>query len=62
MVWLIVAASVAGFVLLPLAGRRRRRLFTVLPSETISTMHTHMARKRTGKTKDALDAATRVLR
>jgi hypothetical protein len=62
MVWVIAAAFLVGFVLLPLTARRSRGLFTVLPSEPISTMHIHMAKKHTVSTKNALEAATRTLR
>ncbi len=61
MTWGIVAV-VVGIVGVWRMGGRRRERFTVGPSEPISTMHMSMARKRTSKTKDALDAASAVLR
>ena len=60
MIWLATSALVL-LVAVPLA-RRRRELFVVLPSETISTMHTAMSRKRTERTKFAIQAANEILR
>jgi hypothetical protein len=60
MVWLVASALVVLFAV-PLA-RRRRKLFVVLPSEPISTMHTAMSRKRTQRTRSAIQAANEILR
>ncbi len=57
--WLLLGVVVAAFVLPRLA--RRRELFTVSPSEPISTMYLEMARKRS-ETKAALHAANQLLR
>jgi len=61
MLWVMVGASVAVFVLLR-AGWRRRDLVDVGPSEPISPIHLELSRKRTGDTKAALDAASDLLR
>lgn len=42
--------------------RRRRKVVSISPSETLSTLHTERSRKTTKETKAALDAATRMLR
>jgi len=60
MVWLLLA-GIALVVVFRFA-RRRRTLFTVLPSMSISTIHVEMARKHTAKTRAALEAATEALR
>jgi len=57
--WLLLA-GLAFFFVLRLA-RRRRTLFTVLPSESISTIHVEMTRKHTAKKRAALAAATATL-
>ncbi len=59
MMWLL-AALASGFALR--FGRRRRVLFTVLPSESISTIHVQMSKRQTAKTRAALEAATATLR
>lgn len=61
MTWVLLGVVAAGFVLSRFA-RRRRELFTVSPSEPISTLHMGTTRKRSDKTKAALDAASQVLR
>jgi hypothetical protein len=58
--WLLLALLVFA-VTVPLA-RRRRMLFTVSPSESISTMHLELSKRQTAKTRAALDAATAALR
>jgi hypothetical protein len=60
MLWLLLAGVTLVFVLR--LARRRHTLFTVLPSDSISTIHMAMARKHTAKAKAALDAATEALR
>lgn len=60
MIWLLLT-GVALVVVLRLA-RRRHTVLTVLPSDSISTIHVAMTRKHTAKTKAALDAATKALR
>jgi hypothetical protein len=60
MMWLLLAGVALVFVLR--LARRRHTLFTVLPSDSISTIHVAMTRKHTAKTKAALDAATEALR
>ncbi len=61
MLWVLVAVSISGVVLL-LLGRRRRELIDVVASEPISPIHLELSKKRTGDTKAALDAATELLR
>jgi hypothetical protein len=58
--WLLLAA--VGFALVFRLARRRRSLFVVSPSESISTLHVAMSRKQTAKTRAALEAATGALR
>jgi hypothetical protein len=58
--WLLLAALAVVLVLA--AARRRRTLFTLLPSESISTIHVELSKKHTAKTRAALDAATAALR
>jgi hypothetical protein len=60
MVWALLA--VLAFVFVLRLARRRRTLFTVLPSESISTIHFELSRRQTAKTRAALDAATAALR
>jgi hypothetical protein len=60
MMWLLIAA--VALVLVLRLVRRRRTLFTVLPSDSISTIHVEMTRKHTAKTKAALESATESLR
>ncbi|HEX9288825.1 MAG TPA: hypothetical protein VF904_04800 [Anaeromyxobacteraceae bacterium] len=59
MTWLALSTFVLVFTLS--LARRRRDVFVVLPSETISTMHTTMSRRRTSRTKFALQAANEIL-
>ncbi len=61
MLWALVGSLVSAFVLFRL-GRRRRELIEVSPSEPISPMHLEFSKKRTGDTKAALDAASKLLR
>jgi hypothetical protein len=60
MTWLLLVG--VAFVVVFRLARRRRALFTVSPSESISTLHVDLTRKRTAKTRAALDAATAALR
>lgn len=60
MAWALLAG--VAFVLVLRFARRRRKLFTVLPSESISTIHLEMTKKQSAKTRAALDAATAALR
>jgi len=60
MAWLALAALAIVAVLR--FSRRRRALFTVLPSESISTIHMGMSKKQTSRKRAALDAATAALR
>jgi hypothetical protein len=60
MTWLLLSAIALAFAVR--FARRRRRIFTVAPSESISTLHLEMSRKHTTKTRAALDAATAALR
>ncbi len=57
--WVLLAIAVA--VLLVPRLVRRRELFTVSPSEPISTMYLEMSKRRT-ETKAALQAANELLR
>jgi hypothetical protein len=57
MTWVLLAGFVLVVVLV-VRFRRRRKLFTVLRCEPISTMHTEMSRRHTKKTRAALEAAT----
>jgi hypothetical protein len=59
MTWLL--AGIAFVVVLRFA-RRRRTLFTVLPSESISTIHVELSKRQTAKKRAALEAATDALR
>jgi hypothetical protein len=59
MAWLLLVGI--AFVVVFRFARRRRTLFTVLPSESISTIHVEMTRKHTAKTRAALEAATAAL-
>ena len=61
MLWVLVGVLVLAFVL-QRAGRRRRGVIDVVPSEPISPIHLELSRKRTGDTKAALDAASELLR
>jgi hypothetical protein len=56
MTWALLAGLV--LVVVVVHFRRRRKLFMVLRSEPISTMHTEMSRRHTKKTRAALEAAT----
>ena len=60
--WVLLAglAFASAFVLR--FARRRRALFTVLPSESISTIHVEMTKRQNAKKRAALDAATAALR
>jgi hypothetical protein len=58
--WVLLA--VVALVILVLFARRRRALFTVSPSDAISTMHLEMTKRQTAKKRAALDAATASLR
>jgi hypothetical protein len=58
--WLLLALLV--FAVTVRLARRRRMLFTVSPSESISTMHLELSKRQTAKTRAALDAATAALR
>jgi hypothetical protein len=60
MKWLLLAGVSLAFALR--LARRRRTLVTVLPSDSISTIHVAMTRKHTARTKAALEAATEALR
>jgi hypothetical protein len=60
MAWLLLAGLCVVVVLR--FARRRRALFTVLPSESISTFNLQMSKRQTAKTRAALDAATATLR
>ncbi|HEX9289222.1 MAG TPA: hypothetical protein VF904_06860 [Anaeromyxobacteraceae bacterium] len=60
MAWVLVAGVVLAFVLR--FARRRRSVFTVLPSDSVSTMPLAMSKRQTAKTRAALDAATAALR
>ena len=60
MIWFIVGVVVLGLAVRLL--RRRRALFMVLPSESISTMHLEMSKRHSAKTRAALDVATEALR
>ena len=60
MAWLALAAL--AIVLVLRFSRRRRTLFTVLPFESISTIHLEMSKRQTAKKRAALDAATAALR
>jgi hypothetical protein len=58
--WLVLAGL--AFVFALRFAWRRRALFTVLPTESISTLHGQMSKRQTAETKAALDAATATLR
>jgi hypothetical protein len=60
MAWVLLAGLAFVFVLR--FARRRRRLFTVSRSESISTIHVEMSKKQTEKKRAALEAATAALR
>jgi hypothetical protein len=60
MAWVLLGG--VAFALVLRLVRRRRTLFTVLPSESISTIHVEMSKKHSAKTRAALDAATSALR
>lgn len=60
MAWLLLAGLV--FFLMLRFEKRHRALFTVLPSESISTIHMEMTRKHTAKKGAALAAAIAALR
>lgn len=57
--WVVLAVIVSAVVVPWIL--RRRELFTVSPSEPISTMYLEMSKRRT-ETKAALDAANQLLR
>jgi hypothetical protein len=57
---ILLAGVVFAFVLR--FAKRRRARFTVLPSESISTIHLEMSKRQTAKTRAALDAASAALR
>jgi hypothetical protein len=61
MAWVLLGVVVLAFVVRILA-RRRRDLFTISRSDSISTMHGGRSSKQTKATKAALDAATQSLR
>ena len=60
MAWLLLAGI--AFVVVLRFARRRRTLFTVLPSESISTIHVELSKRQTAKKRAALEAATDALR
>jgi hypothetical protein len=60
MTWFLLGG--VALVLAVRVLRRRRALFTVLPSESISTMHLAMSKRHSAKTRAALDVATEALR
>jgi len=60
MAWLLLAG--VAFALVLRFARRRRTLFTVLPSGSVSTIPLEMSKRQTAKTRAALDAATAALR
>ncbi len=59
--WVLLAA-LSALLVLPRLARKRREQFPVLPGEPISTMRSETSRKRSNRTKAALDAASQVLR
>lgn len=60
MMWFLLAAFVLAVV--ARFGRQRSRRVAVFPSHPVSTLHVDMSRKRSRRTKDALDAASSTLR
>jgi hypothetical protein len=60
MVWVLLAA--VAFAIVLRFARRRRTLFSVVPSESISTIHVELSKRQTARTRAALDAATAALR
>ena len=60
MAWLLLVGI--AFVVVLRFARRRRTLFTVLPSESISTIHVELSKRQTAKKRAALEAATEALR
>ena len=60
MAWLLLAGI--AFVVVLRFARRRRTLFTVLPSESISTIHVELSNRQTAKKRAAPEAATEELR
>lgn len=58
--WLLFAG--VAFAVLLRVVRRRRALFTVSPTEPISTVHIERSKKQTAKERAALEAATATLR
>jgi hypothetical protein len=62
MAWLMLVGLIVIFVFAHRFARHRRSLFTMLPSESISTFHVEISRRQTAKTRAALDAATASLR
>ena len=60
MAWLLLVGI--AFVVVLRFVRRRRTLFTVLPSESISTIHVELSKRQTAKKRAALEAATDALR
>jgi hypothetical protein len=57
MKWTLLAGLVLVVVFV-VRFHRRRKLFTVLRSEPISSMHAEMSRRHTKTTRAALEAAT----
>ncbi len=62
MMWFWLAAIAIALAVVARLGRRRSRRVAVFPSHPVSTLHVDMSRKRSRRTKDALDAASSTLR
>ncbi len=60
MKWFLLATIAFAFIVR--FGRLRHRRVAVFPSSPVSTLHVDMSRKRSRRTKDALDAASSTLR
>ena len=60
MVWLLFVAVI--LVVVVRVASRRRAVFEISRSESISTVHLERSRRHDAKTKAALDAATSSLR
>jgi hypothetical protein len=60
MAWVVLAVVVLASAVV--FARRRRRIVMLPASETISTMHMELSKRRTAKTRAALEAATLELR
>lgn len=61
-VFLAIVVSVGLIVVAVRFTRRGRTLVVLPPSDTISTMHMELSKRRTARTRAALDAATLELR